>query len=285
MRGTVFRLFTVVSYVNMVHFFRTGHHSGRRPYKIRKPRMQPISFRSTSKRVKRRRVVANDDNGSALSPSRNAHSFGNQPAHEDDEGIKVEDDDEDGDVADLPVCRRIVQGVVQEAEKKTPAKGEAVKEDELQPLPQLESNCRSQIERLMNRRKANPLSDEPDADDGAKFRKQLASCADEVDDDTYATVPVEKFGARMLAAMGWKPDKRGDGDDGDDAVEKQRVQRPAGLGLGAKLIDTGSPAPPTHRRCLNERRDGANGTTGASAMRSPPADGDANGGRRNEELN
>lgn len=261
-----------------MHFlFHTAHQQAKGP---KFANMQPIQFRSSSRRFKRRRVVNNDQhhNGDPLSTSGNADSFGNQPSdgrQENDSGVG--NDEEDSDDPDMPVCRRIVQGVVQEPEKKQhPVKvkeqdGAAVNADaDLEPLPLLESNGRSQIERLMKRRTATSShSNEPDdadRDEGAIFRKQLAGCAEEVDDDTYTTVPVEKFGARMLAAMGWKPEKRGDADEDANVVEKQRVQRPAGLGLGAKLTHTGNhgeAAPLTHRRRTNGRLGVANGTTNA----------------------
>jgi len=222
--------------------------------------MQPIAFRSSSKRFKRRRVVSNSE-------SHNPHSFDNQTDSQRDKG---ESDDEGSDDNDVPVRRRIVQGVVQEPEKKEPAaeikNGDIV---DLDPLPQLQGAGRSQIERLMKRRKPDTNIDTAGDDgDTAVFRKQLAGCADEVDNETYSALPVEKFGARMLAAMGWKPDNR----DSGDKVEKQRVQRPAGLGLGAKPGDTrGDAVPPTHRRSLNGTRGAAASSSGGSnsASRHP----------------
>ncbi len=207
--------------------------------------MQQPSLRLANRRLKRRRAQRRANNNDA---ARAAPSI-------------FDGAESDGDDEAAPVRRRILGGVKQvpEVEEKTSQNSQAPNSDAADapprnpwvvkeaPLPAVARSApgepRSQIARLMARRRASGDDVKQVKDDAAQFRDDIARCAD-VDEADYDVISVEKFGARMLAAMGWSPPQN-QAAEADDAAP---VRRPARLGLGAKLGDDGEPPPPTHSR-------------------------------------
>ncbi|CAH2355349.1 pre-mRNA-splicing factor Spp2p [[Candida] railenensis] len=64
--------------------------------------------------------------------------------------------------------------------------------------------------------------------------------AEEADNESYDTVPVEQFGAAMLRGMGWKPTRKGKNSTDADLNKKviESRQRSAMLGIGAKEVES-----------------------------------------------
>lgn len=205
--------------------------------------MQPQSLRFNSKRVKRRRVQ--------------------RDKHVEDDSVFADSDSGEEDER-APIRRRIVDGVKQvsngvvnqsaadrrdniidEGDKNVQASDKGARAEPPRGsvvTPAGVDEPRSQIARLIARRRARGDDGTELNDENAQFRADVERCAD-VDVNDYDVVAVDKFGARLLAAMGWRPPENHSNDSDD-----MPVRRPARLGLGAKLDANGEPPPATHSR-------------------------------------